>query len=50
MEAGYALADVAVARAGAVTVSELAAFGLPAVLIPYPHAGGHQRANAQVLG
>lgn len=49
MDAAYALADVAIARAGASTVAELARCGLPAVLIPYPHAGGHQRANANVV-
>ncbi|MDP2654029.1 MAG: undecaprenyldiphospho-muramoylpentapeptide beta-N-acetylglucosaminyltransferase [Candidatus Omnitrophota bacterium] len=49
MEAAYAAADMVISRAGAVTVSEIAAFGVPAVLIPYPYAGGHQRANALVL-
>ncbi len=49
MEQAYTAADVAVCRAGAVTVSELAAFRLPAVLIPYPYAGAHQKENAQVL-
>jgi UDP-N-acetylglucosamine--N-acetylmuramyl-(pentapeptide) pyrophosphoryl-undecaprenol N-acetylglucosamine transferase len=45
---GLALAacDLAVARAGG-SVFELAQYGLPAVLIPYPHASGnHQTANA----
>jgi UDP-N-acetylglucosamine--N-acetylmuramyl-(pentapeptide) pyrophosphoryl-undecaprenol N-acetylglucosamine transferase len=42
-----AAADVAVARAGG-SVFELAQYGLPAVLIPYPHASGdHQAANAR---
>lgn len=48
MEAAYAMADVAIARAGASTVAELARCGIPAILIPYPHAHGHQRENARV--
>ena len=41
-----AAADLAVARAGG-SVFELAQYGLPALLIPYPHASGnHQAANA----
>src|SRR5919106_6717140 len=46
---GHALAasDLAVARAGG-SVFELAQYGLPALLIPYPHASGnHQEANAR---
>jgi UDP-N-acetylglucosamine--N-acetylmuramyl-(pentapeptide) pyrophosphoryl-undecaprenol N-acetylglucosamine transferase len=47
MGAAYAWADVAICRAGASTVAELAAVGLPAVLVPFPHAAGdHQTANA----
>jgi UDP-N-acetylglucosamine--N-acetylmuramyl-(pentapeptide) pyrophosphoryl-undecaprenol N-acetylglucosamine transferase len=42
-----AAADIAVARAGG-SVFELAQYGLPAVLIPYPHASGnHQEENAR---
>lgn len=50
MEAAYRWADVVICRAGALTVSELAAVGLPSLLVPYPHAvDDHQTRNAQVL-
>ena len=50
MAGAYAWADVVICRAGALTVSELAAVGLPAILVPYPHAvDDHQTRNAQVL-
>ena len=45
----YAAADVVVARAGALTVSELAATGTPSVLVPLQGPGAHQRANAEFL-
>jgi UDP-N-acetylglucosamine--N-acetylmuramyl-(pentapeptide) pyrophosphoryl-undecaprenol N-acetylglucosamine transferase len=46
----YAWADVAICRAGALTVSELALAGLPALLVPYPFAADdHQAANARAL-
>ncbi|MFF3697540.1 glycosyltransferase [Streptomyces sp. NPDC002221] len=50
MDLAYAAADLVVCRAGSATVAELAATGVPAVLVPYPHApGDHQTHNARVL-
>jgi undecaprenyldiphospho-muramoylpentapeptide beta-N-acetylglucosaminyltransferase len=46
MEHALALADVVLARAGAGTVAELTALGLPAVYVPLPIGNGEQRLNA----
>jgi undecaprenyldiphospho-muramoylpentapeptide beta-N-acetylglucosaminyltransferase len=50
MPSVYAAADLVVCRAGASSVAELAAIGVPAVLVPLPGApGDHQTANARAL-
>ncbi|MCK8516291.1 undecaprenyldiphospho-muramoylpentapeptide beta-N-acetylglucosaminyltransferase [Methylonatrum kenyense] len=50
MAAAYAWADLVICRAGALTVSELAAAGVASWLVPLPHAvDDHQTANARVL-
>ncbi len=47
MEQGYAAADLALCRAGALTCAELAAIGLPAAYVPLPVGNGEQRLNAE---
>lgn len=50
MAAAYAWCDLIICRAGALTISELAVVGVPAILVPYPHAvDDHQSANAGFL-
>jgi UDP-N-acetylglucosamine--N-acetylmuramyl-(pentapeptide) pyrophosphoryl-undecaprenol N-acetylglucosamine transferase len=50
MAAAYAEADLVICRAGALTVAELAAAGVPSVLVPFPHAvDDHQTTNARFL-
>jgi UDP-N-acetylglucosamine--N-acetylmuramyl-(pentapeptide) pyrophosphoryl-undecaprenol N-acetylglucosamine transferase len=50
MAQAYGWADLVVCRAGALTISELAAAGLPSLLVPLPHAiDDHQSRNAEYL-
>ncbi|TCV93837.1 UDP-N-acetylglucosamine-N-acetylmuramylpentapeptide N-acetylglucosamine transferase [Luteibacter rhizovicinus] len=50
MAAAYAWADLVVCRAGALTIAELTAAGIGAILVPFPHAvDDHQTRNAQTL-
>ncbi len=49
MDLGYAAADFALCRAGAMTCAELTAVGLPAAYVPLPHGNGEQRLNAEPI-
>jgi UDP-N-acetylglucosamine--N-acetylmuramyl-(pentapeptide) pyrophosphoryl-undecaprenol N-acetylglucosamine transferase len=50
MDLAYAAADLAVTRAGAITMAELTAAGVPALMVPLPHAtADHQAANARAV-
>jgi UDP-N-acetylglucosamine--N-acetylmuramyl-(pentapeptide) pyrophosphoryl-undecaprenol N-acetylglucosamine transferase len=50
MEELYSAADFSIARSGAASLSELAFFGLPSILIPYPYAAeDHQTRNAEIF-
>ena len=50
MAAAYTWADLIICRAGAMTISEVAVFGLPAILVPLQNAiDDHQTANARYL-
>ena len=50
MQTVYQASDIVISRAGAITLSEIQVFGIPAILVPYPYAaGGHQEWNARTL-
>ena len=50
MERAYAVGDLFVCRAGATTIAEASLWGIPMMLVPYPHAtANHQEANAREL-
>ncbi len=50
MEYAYSAADLALSRSGAASLSELSHFGIPSLLIPYPHAAeNHQSLNAAIF-
>ena len=49
MQYAYSACDLVICRAGATSIAEVIFFGIPAIIIPYPYAYGHQLGNAKVL-
>jgi UDP-N-acetylglucosamine--N-acetylmuramyl-(pentapeptide) pyrophosphoryl-undecaprenol N-acetylglucosamine transferase len=50
MELAYNAADIVVSRAGAASLTEIAHYRLPSILVPYPHAAeNHQERNAEIF-
>ena len=49
MGAAFTIADLVVSRAGASAIGEYPHFGIPAILVPYPHAWRYQKVNADYL-
>lgn len=50
MKSVLASADLVITRAGSNGLAEAGAWGRPMIIVPYPHAGGHQRFNADIYG
>lgn len=49
MQIAYSACDLVISRAGATSIAEITYFQIPAILVPYPLASGHQSVNAKVL-
>jgi len=50
IDKAYEISDLVFCRAGATTIAEITARGIPSILVPYPYAtGGHQEKNARIL-
>jgi UDP-N-acetylglucosamine--N-acetylmuramyl-(pentapeptide) pyrophosphoryl-undecaprenol N-acetylglucosamine transferase len=49
MGAAFTIADLVVSRAGASSIGEYPLFGIPTILVPYPHAWRYQKVNADYL-